>query len=401
VLQLESRDAGTPCAPRVLVWPSCWYPHRGAPLNGLFVRRQTLAIAAFCPTAVLFVTHDPALKKKREIVFALEDDVPTVRAYFRPARPSPWRPLLHALRFMAAAMAGRRALPAPFQDPDLVHVQVTPPLGLILSLKWFWRRQTVVFSEHWTKYLQQPDHENPIRRWFIRRFCARCRAVTTVSAMLAEGMRRHGLRASDWRVIGNVIDTELFSPETRAALRKTISILHISFQKETKNLAGIVRAMGILCRRRSDIQLRVIGRGPTRTECENLARSLGLLDRAVFFEEPLPEREIAAVMRRCDILVVFSHVETFSCVAAEALACGLAVISTPTAVAEYLPEGSGVLVPFSDEEALAAAMEKMADRMPEFDRAPGPRLVRERFSPQVIGGQFCGLFREVLAGNKP
>ncbi|GEM_PF-2656756 len=401
MLQQESRAAGTPVVPRVLVWPSCWYPHRGAPLNGLFVRRQAQAVAAICPTAVLFVTHDPALKKKREIVFALEDGVPTVRAYFRPAPPSPWRPLSDALRFMAAAAAGRRALPAPFRNPDLVHVQVTPPLGLILSLKWFWRRQAVVFSEHWTKYLQPPGRENPLRRWFIRRFCARCRAVTTVSAMLAEGMRRHGLQASDWRVIGNVIDAELFSPAAGTVPREAVSMLHVSFQKETKNLAGIVRAMGILCRRRSDIRLRVIGRGPTRAESESLARSLGLLDRAVFFEDPLPEKEIADVMRRCDILVVFSHVETFSCVAAEALACGLAVISTPTAVAEYLPEGSGVLVPFNDEEALAAAMENMADRMPGFDRAPGPRMVRERFSPQVIGRQFCGLFREVLAGDRP
>jgi glycosyltransferase involved in cell wall biosynthesis len=401
VLQQEGCAAGTPCVPRVLVWPSCWYPNRGAPLSGLFVRRQTKAIAAFCPTAVLFVTHDPALKKKREIVFALEDEVPTVRAYFRPARPAPWRSLLDTLRFMAAAAAGRRALPAPFRDPDLVHVQVTPPLGLILSLKWFWRRKAVVFSEHWTKYLQPPGRENPLRKWFIRRFCARCRAVTAVSGMLAEGMRRHGLHAPDWRVIGNVIDAELFSPATGAIPRQDISLLHVSFQKETKNLAGIVRAMGILARRRSAVRLCVIGRGPTRAECEDLARSLGLLDRVVFFEDPLPEQEIAAVMRGSDILVVFSQVETFSCVAAEALACGLAVISTPTAVAEYLPVGSGILVPFSDERALAAAMEKMADRMPEFDRAPGPRVVRERFSPRVIGEQFSGLFREVLAKSRP
>ena len=370
-------------------------------MNGLFVRRQAQAIAALCPAAVLFVTHDPALKKKREVVFTLEEGLPTVRAYFRPARPAPWRSLLDTMRFMAAAAAGRRALPPPFRDPDLVHVQVTPPLGLILSLKRFWRRQAVVFSEHWTEYLQPPGRGNPLRRWFIRRFCARCAAITTVSRMLAEGMRRHGFRSPRWEVIGNVIDTAVFSPGTRMASGGDISILHVSFQKETKNLPGIIRAMGILSRRRSGCRLWVIGRGPTRVESENLARSLGLLDRTVFFADPLPEQEIAALMRRSDILVVFSHVETFSCVAAEALACGLAVISTPTAVAEYLPEGAGMLVPFHDEEALAAAMETMAGRMPEFDRAPGLRRIRERFSPQAIGIQFCELFREVLAKGKP
>jgi len=396
VFQQENMDTGSAPGPRVLVWPSWWYPNRNSPLGGLFVNRQTAAIAAFCPTAVLFVTPDPSLKTRREIVYEVENGLPTVRVYFRPAPPSPWQALSNTLRFMAAASAGRRALPISFQKPDLIQVQVTPPIGLILFLRFFWRRMPLVFSEHWTKYLLPPGRGNRLRTWFIRRFSAHCAAVTTVSEMLAQGMRAHGLRAPLWRVIGNVIDPEIFFPEKKNTSRKVFSILHVSFQKKSKNIAGIIRAMGILARRRPDIHLLVIGDGPTREECEEQARFLGLLNRVIFFKDPLPEKEVAAAMRQGDILVVFSEIETFSCVAAEALASGLAVVSTPTAVAEYLPEGSSVLVPFGDENALGSALEKMVDRLPTFDGALGRRIVTERFAPREIGRRFHDLFQRVL-----
>ena len=399
--QQENISPGPAAGPRVLVWPSWWYPNRNAPLSGLFVRRQATATAAYCPTAVLFVTPEPGLGTRREIVSAVEHGVPTVRVYFRPAPCSPWQALSNTLRFMAAAAAGRRSLPAPFQNPDLIQVQITPPIGMILFLRLFWRRKPLVFSEHWSKYLLPPRKENPLRRWFIRRFSARCAAVTTVSEMLGQGMRAHGLRAARWRVIGNVVDPETFYPEKQKKIGETKICLHISYQNKIKNIAGIIRAMAKLAARRSDVRLWVIGSGPMRAPCEELARVEGLFDRVVFFRDPLPEKEIAATMRLGDVLVLFSEHETFACVAAEALASGLAVVSTPTAVVEYLPEGSGMLVPFADEDALASALEKTIDRLPAFDGTLGRRVVRERFAPREIGRQFFGLFQEVLGSYKP
>ena len=59
--QQENVASAPAAGPRVLVWPSCWYPNRNVPHSGLFIRRQAAAIAAFCPTAVLFVAPDPGL----------------------------------------------------------------------------------------------------------------------------------------------------------------------------------------------------------------------------------------------------------------------------------------------------------------------------------------------------
>ncbi len=398
--QQENVHPGSAAGPRVLILPSWWYPNRNAPLSGIFVRRQAEAIAAFCPTAVLFVTPDPSLRTRREVDCAVEHGLTTVRVFFRPARPSPWQALSNTLRFMAAAAAGRRALPVLFQDPDLIQVQITPSVGLICSLWLLWRRTPTVFSEHWTKYLLPPGRENPLRQWVIKRFSARCAAMTAVSEILARGMRVHGLQAPLWRVIGNSVDPNVFYPPGEKKAGRVATILHISSQKKIKNVAGIVHAMAILARRRPKVRLLVVGNGPTRTESEALARTLGLFDRVVFFQDPLTEKETAAAMRQGDILVLFSELETFSCVAAEALASGLAVVSTPTAVAEFLPAEAGLLVPFGDEEALAAALEKMVDLLPAFDNTRGRQVVRERFAPNEVGRCFYNLFQEVVRETK-
>lgn len=401
--QQDNPATAPPDGPRVLVWPSCWYPNRNAPGSGVFVRRQAAAVAPFCPTAVLFVAADPHLRKGNGLEFAIEEGVPTARAYYRPAPLSPWRAAVDAIRFMRAAAAGRRILPAPFRDPDLIHVHVTPAAGLILFLRLHWRRKPVVFSEHWSHYLLAEKRERGLRARLLRGFASRCSAVTAVSEMLAEGMRESGWRARRWRVIGNPIDPAIFhpSPEKRAADGGEALILHVSNFAAVKNAAGIVRAMAQLARRGVRARLLMIGEGGTRRSCEETARDLGLHGGAVCFAGPLPADELAAVMRRADILVLFSAAETFACVAAEALASGLAVVSTPTAVAEYLPDGSGALVPFGDENALAAALERLVERRRGFDGAPGRRAVSERFAPAEVGRRFQELYREVLEENGP
>ena len=398
MFEQENIGPAPAAGPRVLILPSWWYPNRNSPFSGIFIQRQAAAIAAFCPTAVLFVTPDRSLKGRREIIAAVENGLLTVRAYFRPAPRSPWQMLSNTRRFMAAAAAGRRALPLTFQNPDLLHVQVTPPVGLILSLHFFWGRTPVVFSEHWSKYLLPAGRENPLRTWFIKRFTANCAAVTTVSDVLARAMRAKGFAAPFWRIIGNPVDPAVFFPRPKKTGKagRTVTILHVSFLAEIKKTAGIVRAMALLARRRPGVCLQVVGDGPTRTQCEALARSLGLLGGVIRFSGALPEEAVATVMRCSDILVLFSEAETFGCVAAEALASGLAVVSTPTAVAEFLPAAAGILVPFADEEALAGALEKMVDRLPEFDNTPGRRAVMEHFAPREIGRRFRDLFLEVL-----
>lgn len=104
-----------------------------------------------------------------------------------------------------------------------------------------------------------------------------------------------------------------------------------------------------------------------------------------------------------NIVVLPSHREGYPKMLIEAAACGRAVITTdvPGCRDAIAPGKSGLLVPASDPQALAAAMI-------ELIRDPGKRArmglvgrerVVERYSSEVINGRFLELYRDLTVSD--
>lgn len=114
-------------------------------------------------------------------------------------------------------------------------------------------------------------------------------------------------------------------------------------------------------RQRCPSRLLVLGTGPLRESLETLTGELGLRDAVDFLgfvENPLP------YYRSADAFVLSSYSEGFGNVLVEAMGCGTPVISTDCAhgPAEILDHGRyGLLVPPRNPQALAAAMDNVAD----------------------------------------
>jgi glycosyltransferase involved in cell wall biosynthesis len=111
-------------------------------------------------------------------------------------------------------------------------------------------------------------------------------------------------------------------------------------------------------RNRRPAKLVILGEGEKRAELTTLSEKLHItndVDLPGFVLNPF------RFMARCKVFVLSSIYEGFSCVIAEALACGAQVVSTdcPSGPAEILEHGRyGRLVPVGDPVALAEAMEQ-------------------------------------------
>lgn len=144
--------------------------------------------------------------------------------------------------------------------------------------------------------------------------------------------------------------------------------------------------------------LTIIGKGPLRSELEEQSRTLGIGTRVHFAGEltdPFP------VLRAADLFVFSSRFEGFGMALAEAMACGLPVVSfdCPEGPRDIIRDGiDGVLIPPEDVDALAGALDRLMSNAKERGRlaARAPE-VTTRFSRQRILSLWQEVFNELLS----
>jgi glycosyltransferase involved in cell wall biosynthesis len=134
-------------------------------------------------------------------------------------------------------------------------------------------------------------------------------------------------------------------------------ILSVGRLMRLKGLDTLIRAFSQLRREMEvDARLMIIGEGGDRGRLEALTRLLDV-DRDVCFTGYLSNP--CAYMARAALVALASHSEGFPGVLAEALTCGVNVVSTDckSGPREILEDGKwGRLVPVADADAMAGAM---------------------------------------------
>jgi sugar transferase (PEP-CTERM/EpsH1 system associated) len=148
---------------------------------------------------------------------------------------------------------------------------------------------------------------------------------------------------------------------------------------------------------RQRLRLAIIGEGSLRAGIESLLNQAGLRDLAWL---PGARDDVPELLRSFDLFVLPSQAEGISNTILEAMACRLPVVATEVGGnAELVVEGkTGRLVPASDPEALALAIQEYVDdpgRM-QAHGAAGRRRVEERFSMEAMVGAYLQVYDAVL-----
>ncbi len=138
-----------------------------------------------------------------------------------------------------------------------------------------------------------------------------------------------------------------------------------------------------------DWDLVIHGDGPTRRAMEAKVRNLGLETRIRF---PGATFEVGARLREADVFVLTSRAEGFPNSLAEAMACGLPVVSFDcrSGPSELIRDGvDGLLVPPLDVPALSAALARlMADPGLRARLGAAAPDVLQRFSESSVLAQW-------------
>ena len=358
-----------------IVFLARWYPHKYDPMFGLFVQRHAEAAALYDDITVIYVHPDENAETTYDIERTKENSVDTIRIYYKKKGriSSAWRYFWSCVKGLK--LAGKR---------DLIHVHVLTRMGFIAHWQKYLNGTPYIITEHWSRYLPGNDYSGILRKWWTKRIVRRAAMVTTVSEVLAQAMQSHGLKNRRYRILPNVVDTNLFKPIPHH--NDIPKIVHVScFEEKSKNISGLLRALKIIKERGIPYQAVLIGEGMDLEAMKKKALDLGLSDR-VRFTGLLQGQELVDELATGDFFVLPSHYETGGTVLLEAMACGLPVVATKVgALPEIVNDSNGILVAPNDANALTDAMEKCCHSYGDYDQESLRKQVVEKYSNERIG----------------
>lgn len=206
---------------------------------------------------------------------------------------------------------------------------------------------------------------------YLDRFYARCDYVLAPNALLAEDLRRTTGLGDRVRLWSRGVDHELWSPSRRDtewrraqgyADDEAVPLFFGRLVKE-KGLDIFEAVIAELRTRGQTVRPLIVGDGPAR---EDLAARIG----DAVFTGHIEGQALARAVASSDILINPSTTEAFGNVNLEAMASGVALISSdaPAAIALIRDGETGLLVPARDVGAYADAFQSLANN-PERRRA--------------------------------
>lgn len=241
-------------------------------------------------------------------------------------------------------------------QPDLLHALHVTSYGFLAGQS---RYQPSIVSVWGTDVLQAPSL-SPVHRWITRSALARASAITATGLRLAEATLPYMPAGKRISVIPYGVDLERFCPAGKDG-RPNVTVGAVSRMGPEKGFDVLLRAVARLRDRGVTLDVVLAGDGPSRGSLEQLARTLGLGERVQFLGE-VDHEGVPAVLRRLDIFAMPSTWEGFGVSAIEASAMQLPVVASNIhGIPDVVADGeTGLLVPPSDVDSLAAALERLA-----------------------------------------
>lgn len=364
-----------------------WYPSKKDPTSGTFVKEHAKAVSLY--NDIVVISHEWMTHINRGIYKLVEeeDGLRTIRLKCRKS-PIPW---ISYFIYLRGVFTTFKKLVSEGFEPDIIHANVyfSGVPAVILGKRY---RIPVVITEHFTAFPRRTI--TGVYKLMVRFAMNRADLITTVSEDLSKHIRTYGIK-NIFKVVPNVVDTQVFYPPTNREPRVTKRLLLVALLTPKKGVPYLLKSLAMLSKKRDDFVLDIIGNGPNQGEYKDLTIELGIEDK-VNFHGWMSKEQVAKYMRKASFFVLPSEWENLPCVLIEAMASGLPVVTTKVGgIPEIINEQVGVLVPSGDVEALVEAIVYMLDHYQDYSLEKIVFYAHKRFSYKIIGKQFNDIYRRL------
>jgi glycosyltransferase involved in cell wall biosynthesis len=376
---------------------AAWWPNRVHPTHGNFVEKHVRLLAGEYDCTVVAVQEDTTLPAgKLDLNISERDGYRIVMAYY--GAPT------STLRFFRLGTRARayltavRAAKERIGIPDVLHGHILMDGGVIAAYLGRWWRRPVVISEHHHLY-QHKRALPPLRAGLAKWACRTARFILPVTEQLGLAMRELNGLTGTYRPVSNVVDDTLFSPPAPApaAPPPPLRILHVSnFVEPHKNVPGMLRVAKALERAHPGRFIWTVAGDGDHDWLRDQVSSVSLPPGVCTMSGPHTEKEIARLMQRHHVFVLFSRTENQPVVLLEALCSGLPGIATRVGgVADILADPArGTLVDSGDRAGLAEALLALLRDYGTYDRTAIARHAAARYGEAAVLQQLRAVYSE-------
>ena len=385
------------------------FPSRLQPWRGPYNRRQMECLAALCRVTVInpipfvrCITDTAFWRLRRDVDRVLEGiEIHHPLFWYVPVlgRGRTWRGVRSAVEGALAGPAAGKVdvILATFAYP---HGAVAQELASRLNIPYV------------VKVRGSDLHSLPVRgerRSKTAEAVRNAAAVVAVSGNLADIAMELGANPKRCHVLPNGVDADRFPmiprPEARTRLGVPADaslILFVGSLLPVKGVDVLARAFGALANQPGmedrKLLLAVAGSGPLQNKMKQLARAVGVLDRATFLGHT-DRQTLARWMNAADVLTLPSRNEGCPNVVLESLCCGTPVVASRVgAVTDILDAECGLTVQPDSPDDLARRLREALDR--EWDRAAIRRRVEHR-SWENNARDLHAILVNAIAGTTP
>ena len=372
-----------------------WYPNATDPQLGVFIQKHARAMA-LNNNVVVFYAQPGKLSYQEETTV---DGLREFGHYYR-VNTGIFGPVINAWRYFRCWQKFKKDVSLYSTNgfrPDLFHPYIFLRTVLLVWYEQLFHDIPYVYSEQWSGFLSGKISAYPsIKIRLIRRIFRRARAISAVSSVLADRIRSFS-SCRDIQIIRNTVQVaDLTSRKTDH--EKTRILVVADLLDEIKNISDVIRAISDVAATNDSIELRIVGGGPDEYQLKELAASLGVLDRIVFFDGKLDNQGVYRQLLRSDFLVMNSRHETFSLICAEALSCGIPVIATRCGgPEEIVTEECGILIPTDNLHALTDAIRTMISSHRQYSAKKLADYAAARFSISGAAEEFSALYKKAIS----
>jgi glycosyltransferase involved in cell wall biosynthesis len=259
------------------------------------------------------------------------------------------------------------------------------------------------YHTSWRNYLFRLGYYN-FARWFMERPSvnrAKCIVMSSVSTQ-EEFIERYQVARSRTALVYLGIDTQRFDTmPSQAEARRKLNLpldrkilLYIGFSTPRKGLEYLAQALGLMT---TSVELVMVGKWEANYQ-ERFLKALQHQQSHVRIEGYVPDPMLLDYFAAADIFVFPTLLEGFGIPLVEAMAAGLAVVTTTAGSASEVVGDAGVSVPPCDSVALANALDALLTT-PDLARSSGEKgriRARTLFDEQRVTAELEVVYENVL-----